>query len=43
MFKKHWRTFLFEKVLYHRVYSYLMEHNLNDKRQYALEKITQRN
>jgi len=26
---------LFEKVLYHRVYSYLIEHNLVDKRQYA--------
>ena len=27
---------LFEKVLYHRVYSYLTEHNLIDKRQYGL-------
>jgi len=26
---------LFEKVLYHRVYSYLTEHNLIDKRQYG--------
>jgi len=26
---------LFEKVLYHRVYSYLIEHNLIDKRQYG--------
>jgi len=26
---------LFEKVLYHRVYSYLTEHNLFDKRQYG--------
>ena len=25
---------LFEKILYHRVYSYLIEHNLIDKRQY---------
>jgi len=27
---------LFEKVLYHRVYSYLTKHNLIDKRQYGL-------
>jgi len=27
---------LFEKVLYHRVYSYLTDHNLFDKRQYDL-------
>jgi len=27
---------LFEKVLYHRVYSYLTEHNLIDKRQYMV-------
>jgi len=26
---------LFEKVLYHRVYSYWTEHNLIDKRQYG--------
>ena len=26
---------LFEKVVYHRVYSYLTEHNLIDKRQYG--------
>jgi len=26
---------LFEKILYHRVYSYLAEHNLIDKRQYG--------
>ena len=26
---------LFEKVLYHRVYSYMTEHNLSDKRQYS--------
>ena len=26
---------LFEKVLYHRIYSYLPEHNLIDKRQYG--------
>ena len=26
---------LFEKILYHRVYSYLTEHNLIDKRQYG--------
>jgi len=26
---------LFEKVLYHRVYSYLTEHNLIEKRQYG--------
>jgi len=26
---------LFEKVLYHRIYSYLTEHNLIDKRQYG--------
>ena len=29
---------LFEKVLYHRVYSYLTEHNLIDKRQYGFRK-----
>jgi len=28
-------SMLFEKVLYHRVYSYLTEHNLIDKRQYG--------
>ena len=26
---------LFEKVVYHRIYSYLTEHNLIDKRQYG--------
>ena len=29
---------LFEKNLYHRVYSYLTEHNLIDKRQYGFRK-----
>ena len=29
---------LFEKILYHRVYSYLTQHNLIDKRQYGFRK-----
>jgi len=29
---------LFKKILYHRVYSYLTEHNLIDKRQYGFRK-----
>ena len=29
---------LFEKILYHRVYSYLTEHNLLDKRQYGFKR-----
>jgi len=30
---------LFEKVLYHRVYSYLTEHNLINKRQYGFREL----